>query len=132
MSGRFLRVGAVLMMLMLLLTACKKQEEPTTPRYAIWEMDVHDVLVTVLESQPVQVRARVTGVLGDGCTELNKVAQARQGNRVTVKVTAKRDLDLICAQHIQRFDETITLEGTYPPGEYTLAVNGLNRSFAIR
>jgi inhibitor of cysteine peptidase len=92
---------------------------------------VDAVDVKLLESFPVQVHARVQGVLGDGCTEIESVTQARAGGAVTVTILSKRPKDAMCTQIAKTYDETIALDGGFPPGSYTLRVNAHETTFRV-
>lgn len=94
-------------------------------------LPVEAVEVVVLESFPYQLRAQVRGYLPDGCTRIDQISQAREGNVITVTITTLRERDAICIQRIEPFDRTIPLEGGYLPGEYVLRVNGLERRFRL-
>jgi hypothetical protein len=48
-----------------------------------------------------------------------------------VTVTTMREKDMMCAQMIETFSQTITLEGDFPPGDYIVRVNGVEKSFKI-
>jgi hypothetical protein len=73
--------------------------------------------------------AHVTGVIGDGCSELHSVAQSRAGTTVTITVLRQRPRDAICTQIARLYDEVIRLEGSYPAGRYVVRVNGVERTF---
>ena len=74
--------------------------------------------------------ARVQGTLGSGCDFLYSLEQQRQGPIVTLGIlrSGAREGDVCAAIH-KEFDQTIALPGTFPPGEYTLRVNGFTRTF---
>jgi inhibitor of cysteine peptidase len=87
--------------------------------------------VLILESFPVQVHARLTGELGDACTELLPITQTRNGNRVRLTVQSQRPRDAVCAQVLRAFDEVVALAGPFPPGDYVLEVNDVATAFTV-
>jgi hypothetical protein len=103
---------------------------PTSPDLVTSPIQVDSVDVTVLESSPPQVAVQVQGVLGDGCSTLHSVAQQRVGNVVTVTILRERPRDAVCTQIAKLYDEVIRLDGTFPPGDYVLRVNSVEKPFS--
>ena len=83
------------------------------------------------DSAPARVVVAVDGVVGDSCNTLKGVKQERKGNTVTVTITAERKLGGVCQELAQLYQETIRLEGDFPPGEYTVNVNGVKEEFTV-
>jgi hypothetical protein len=102
---------------------------PTAPDPVIGQVHIERVDVRILESAPPQAVAHVEGVLGDGCTELHSVEQRRSGNAVEVTIRNQRPRDAICTMIAKLYQADIRLEGQYPPGQYTVKVNGVERAF---
>jgi inhibitor of cysteine peptidase len=94
-------------------------------------LPIESVDVVVLESFPYQLRAQVKGYLRDGCTRLDQITQAREGNVITVTITTLREQDAICTQAIEAVERTIPLAGSYLPGDYVLRVNTMERLFTL-
>jgi hypothetical protein len=88
-----------------------------------------DSVVVEVSGDPARPRARVKGVLGDGCSSLHSVSQTRAGNAVTITILRERPKDAICTQLARLYDETIPLDGSYPPGRYALRVNAFETAF---
>jgi len=109
--------------------------QPLTPApdapFAIEPIQIDQVDVLVMESFPVQVSAHITGVVGDGCSELHAVEQQRSGNVITITVTRRRRPADVCTMIAQLYDETLRLEGSFPAGDYTLKVNDVVKTFRI-
>jgi len=105
---------------------------PAAPDLEIAPIQVESVEVLVLESFPPQAAARVRGVVGDGCSTLHSVEQARSGSTVTLTILRERPAGAICTQIARLYDETIRLEGAFPPGRYVLRVNGLETVFTTQ
>jgi inhibitor of cysteine peptidase len=119
------------MVVALMLAACGSSTgtQPSGPRQVSPQIDSVEVLI--LESFPVQVNARVQGTLGDGCTSMGEMTQQRNGNEITVTITANHSGAETCTMIAQLLDETIPLEGEFPTGEYVLRVNGVEERFQV-
>ena len=104
---------------------------PIPPPAGVGLAPVAGVEVLLLESFPVQVQVVVTGDLPDPCTTIGPIAQARNGNAVTVTLPTVRDPDAFCAQVLVPFTETVPLAGEFPAGDYTVSVNGVERAFRV-
>lgn len=99
---------------------------PTTPKTIVRPIQVDSV--DVLLAPP---SAHVRGVIGDGCTELGSVRMQRSENTVSITIFSQRPQDAICIQIAQLYDATLTLPGDFPPGQYVLRVNGVEKTFAV-
>jgi len=104
-------------------------DNATTSGVEIGPIQVDSVEVQVLESSPPRAAAHVQGVIGDGCSELHSVEQERSGSTVNLTILRERPLDAVCIQIARLYDDTIPLEGTFPPGRYVLRVNSLETVF---
>jgi hypothetical protein len=105
------------------------QANPASRDLVVRPIQVETVDVLVLESSPPQATAHVRGWIGDGCSSLHSVAQERSGATVVLTILGQRPADAVCTQMAKLYDETIRLEGSFPPGRYVLRVNGLETSF---
>jgi hypothetical protein len=94
-------------------------------------MPIDSVEVQIRESQPVQVGVLVSGSLSDKCTTFHEAKQVRNGNTIELTITTMRPKDAMCAQMIEIYSNTFTLEGDFPPGDYIVRVNGVEKSFKI-
>ena len=103
---------------------------PATPDVVTEPIQIDRVDVAILESSPPQATALVQGVIGDGCSSVHSVTQQRTGNVVTVTILRERPREAICTQIAKLYDETIRLEGTFPPGDYVLRVNSVEKPFS--
>jgi hypothetical protein len=105
---------------------------PTTPPDALVTqsslLPVASIDLLILESFPVQVTARVRGHLPDGCTSIADVVQTRTGSTVEVTITTVRSGE-VCIQLVTPVTRNVRLEGAFPPGDYVLRVNGLEKPF---
>lgn len=94
-------------------------------------LPISAVDVRVLDSNPAQVEAVVQGDLADSCTEVGLITQERQGATITVTILVTRPADAVCAAVITSVEQTIPLDGEFPPGEYTLQVNDQTVTFTV-
>lgn len=93
---------------------------------------VDSVEIRFLESSPVQAQAVARGSLPDGCTQIDQIAQAREGNTFSVTITMARPADAICTQVLALFEEAIPLDVTGLSNDtYTVFVNGVSASFEL-
>lgn len=98
-------------------------------QFIIADMPINSIAVEILESFPLQVHIVVNGVLRDGCTTINEIAQQRHGDTIHVRITTKRPKDANCIQVIKEVSERIPLEGSFLPGRYKVIVNGVEKEF---
>lgn len=85
---------------------------------------IENVDAMILESLPAQVTLHVRGAQPDGCAFPVIVEQAREGNKVTVKIYRELPPDLLCTMVLLPYDENIQLDGTFDSGTYQIDVNG--------
>ena len=104
---------------------------PAAPDTLIEPIQIESVDVLVTQSSPPTVVAHVQGFLGDGCSTLHSVAQARSGNAITITILRERPRDAICTQIARLYDANIPLAGPFGPGRYLLRVNAFERAFTI-
>jgi hypothetical protein len=69
------------------------------------------------------------GVIG-GCSSLHSVEQARTGNAASSLMLRQRPANAICIQIARLYDDTIRLDGAFPPPRaYRVRVNGTETPF---
>jgi len=112
----------------LALAAC--HSTPATPPVApVIVRPIHiDSVEVVLEGAPA---AHVRGVIGDGCTEVSSVTQARTGAAIEITILGQRPSEAICTQIAKLYDAVLPLAGAFPAGVYVLKVNGVEATFAL-
>lgn len=108
--------------LVFLLTSCTMTTSTPTPRSGV--VTIERVEFVVLESYPLQVQAHITGYLGDGCTTLTGISQQREGHVITITVKAIHSGAEMCPAIAPMLDQSVMLEGSFTPGQYTVIVNG--------
>jgi hypothetical protein len=113
------------------LAACDRSS-PASSDLLIDPIQVDSVDVLVQESSPPQASAHVRGVIGDGCSSLHSVEQERSGTTVVLTILRQRPANAMCIQIARLYDDTIRLEGTFPPGRYVLRVNGVETPFTTQ
>jgi hypothetical protein len=112
-----------------------------TPAPQPWEPHPDDAALTrgeafldaaellILESFPLQIRLRLAGALPTPCHALRvAVAPPDANNVIAVEVYTVVDPEMICAQVLTEFDDSIPLgsfpTAEHPSGTYKVLVNG--------
>jgi inhibitor of cysteine peptidase len=138
---------AVLLAAGALLAACSTQPTLTpTPAFDIQppgvkatpgeairaKAQIDDIEILILESFPVQVNVMVHGNLPNGCATIDDIVQERIGQEFRVTITTVQPADVMCAEVLVPFEETISLDVVgLKAGTYTVNVNGVIRSFDL-
>lgn len=82
------------------------------------------------ESFPVQIDARVAGVLPNDCTQIDSVVAQQADTTFNIVVTTLQAPGTDCGQAEVPFEEVVALNvNGLPAGTYTVSVNGLEGSF---
>lgn len=116
----------------LVVTEKTASETPEPPGdFIIREIPISSIEVLILESVPYQIHLHVTGNFQDGCSALHDVTHKREGNTVTVSITSERPKDAFCTLNTPSYDDVISLEGGFLPGDYTVLVNGMHENFTL-
>lgn len=126
----------------LMLAACEPVATPTLSpgvgggaTEVVEPMQINDVQVirTGADTGLPQPAAVIEGLIGDSCNALDSVTQSRDANVISIQINVRRTTDPneACAELAQMYNETLPLEGEFPPGDYTLLVNGTARTFSI-
>jgi hypothetical protein len=77
-----------------------------------------------LESFPVQIMLILSGNMPTPCHSLRAIVhEPDEANNIEVEIYSVADPGAICAQVLHSFEVRIPL-GSYPPGHYTVSVNG--------
>lgn len=101
------------------------------PGMVVEPIQIDSVVVTVGTGEPVEVTARITGVIGDGCAQLLPVRQSRQGSAIAIDIERRRPRGAICILIGKLYDQTHRLPGEFPSGDYELRVNGRAYPFRV-
>lgn len=122
--------------LVLVVAACGDDETGDTPTTVPFVSGptptITDVSFAYLESLPVQVRATVTGDLPTPCHGLSThVAPEADGQVAVVMTITQPPADVVCAQVITPFSETLDL-GSFAPGDYTMLLGGVEYPFTVQ
>lgn len=123
-----MRMLFVLLLVPLLMACSSSGGTGNQPR---GQLNIDSIEIRIAESSPVQVFANVKGSLGDGCTSLGAITQKRSGNTIDVTVGVNHSGAQVCTAIAQLVDQNIQLEGEFPPGNYTVRVNGMERTFTV-
>jgi hypothetical protein len=114
--------------LLLALAACHSDPQaPTDPQVIVRPIQIDSVQV-VTEGAPA---AHVRGIVGDGCTEISAVTQARTGASIEITILSTRPAEAICSQIAKVYDAVLPLTGPFPAGAYVVKVNGVEAQFAL-
>ncbi|HZW03616.1 MAG TPA: hypothetical protein VFF68_06805 [Anaerolineaceae bacterium] len=93
---------------------------------------VEELDVLLLESFPLQANAIVRGQLRDGCTEVDRVESARDGNTFHIRVFTRRPAEGLCTQALVPFEAHVALDILgLPAGEYTVQAYDVSRTFTL-
>ncbi|WP_048124017.1 protease inhibitor I42 family protein [Methanosarcina lacustris] len=112
--------------------SANESQNTSTEEYTSGVANVGSIEIMTLESFPVQIQVIAEGYLPDGCTEIDGIKTETEGNTFNINITTKRPKDAMCTQAIESFTETIPLEVQgLRAGNYTVNVNGVNRSFEL-
>lgn len=94
--------------------------------------NVESIQILMLESFPVQVNARMRGILSDGCTTIDQINTERSGNDFTITVTTFRPADAVCTEAVVPFDEVVALDVLgLNAGTYNVTANGVSGTFTL-
>jgi hypothetical protein len=99
----------------------------------VGEATVTSINILLMESFPLQGKAVLVGTLPDACTEISEVTTIRSGNTFRVRAFTQRPADLLCAQVVTPFSETISLDiYGLPAGIYVVtAGGGVSKTFEL-
>jgi len=119
----------------LALAAASTLATPAEQQDGSYSYPIQVTSVTVQSSggSPQQVTLDVEGVVGDGCTRVDKVVQwrERETNLLVVRILGRHSGAQICTMIAQLYHDTTLLDGPLPPGDYTVDVNGVTRALHI-
>jgi len=85
---------------------------------------IEKIETQISASLPATVTMQVRGYQPDGCKFPVQVQQTRVGDKVTVKIFRLVPKDVLCTMELNPYNETITLDGTFESGTYTVDANG--------
>ena len=134
-------IGAVVIIVIaaagyLLLTRSSDQEvmgdNTNVEEFTFAEAHVDEIEIEVLETFPLEVRVTAKGSLSDACTEIDEIVTEQIDDIFFTSITTKRPKEAMCAQVVQDFEETFSLdvEGL-EKGIYTVDVNGITDIFEL-
>jgi hypothetical protein len=112
--------------------AVQESEQPVAqPQGYEFPIQINSVEVQTRGSDPTYASIIVDGVVGNGCTRLERIEHGRDGNRVSVSILGFNSGDPVCTMVALTFQDNIGLEGTFGPGDYVVDVNGVTRNFHV-
>ncbi len=93
---------------------------------------VESVEIQTLESFPVQINVRFTGVLPNACTTIDDMVAAQEGSTFNVAVTTLQEPGESCPAGEVPFEEILPLDvNGLDAGSYAVSVNGVQGSFNL-
>ena len=93
--------------------------------------NIFRVDVNVMESDPRQISLEVEGEHPDGCEYPVLVGQTRQGNTIDIEVYREVPADVFCPMILKPYKGTISLDGAFESGAYTINVNSHSQAIDI-
>ena len=78
-----------------------------------------------------QISLDVEGEHPDGCEYPVLVDQARRGNTIDIAVYRNVPADVVCPMILKPYRGTITVEGAFESGEYTINVNSHSQTVKV-
>ena len=93
--------------------------------------NIFRVDVKVMESDPMQISLEVEGEHPDGCEYPVLVGQTRQGNTINIEVYREVPADVFCPMILKPYKGTISLDGAFETGAYTINVNSHSQAIDI-
>ena len=75
-------------------------------------------------------QAYVEGEIGDGCSQLDSIMQARTANTVAITATLRRQGQQ-CTMVMQYLNRWVPLDGSFAPGEYIVTANSAAVTFRL-
>ncbi len=103
---------------------------PQSREYLI-QIDRVDVQVQHTPSGQGIVGVAIEGVVGDGCSRLERIEQTREGNRINIRIVGYNSGDPVCTMIAQTYQDNIPVSGALDPGSYVVDVNGTVREFRV-
>lgn len=142
-TGNLLRIGAPMLIgvivLVILIASVgangtdsgDTSDGPPGGERQVERVKIEQLDVRIAESFPVQVFVDVRGYVPDPCWEPQEPVVDEQGPRFEIEIVAERAADEMCAQVIENYETTIGL-GSMDPGNYVVAVNGIEQEFEVQ
>ncbi len=93
--------------------------------------NIFRVEINLSPAQPTTISLEVEGEHPDGCEYPVIVDQARRGKIVDIEVYREVPVDVFCPMILKPYRDTISLDGNFEPGEYTINVNAHSQAIRI-
>jgi hypothetical protein len=103
------------------------------PDAVVSAADVDTISVTRVAGSQQRLILRITGLLHDGATQIQKISQQRVGNVIMVRVTTMRPKNSVARVALIPFERTVELDTAgMPKGEFVVTVNTLQTTAVLR
>lgn len=93
--------------------------------------NIFRVDVNFSESRPLRISLDVQGEHPDGCEYPVLVEQRRRGGTIDIEVYRNVPADVVCPMILKPYRDTISLEGAFESGDYTINVNSHSQAVRI-
>ena len=104
---------------------------PVDPGFEVVSFGIKSVQVEIVPGPQQRAIAHVTGSFGDSCGSIGPVRQSRSGKVVAVTMVGQHPTHAVCLPAITDRTTAVTLEGTFPRGNYVVTVNGVAAAFSV-
>lgn len=92
---------------------------------------VDEVILSIMESFPIQVSATVRGNLANGCVVLDEIKTPRDNDTFTLEFETHSEGEA-CTQALVPFKETVDLDvAGLPAGTYTVVAGDVSETFTL-
>jgi len=91
---------------------------------------IHEVKVSLLKSNPVQVGVYIKGGLRDGCTTFHNIELIREGHTINIKITTQHPQDVFCPAIYTYFEKDVNPGSDFITATtYSLNVDNYSTTF---
>ena len=87
--------------------------------------------VNVSRSKPMRINLEVEGEHPDGCEYPVIVGQTRRDKTIDIEVYREVPADVVCPMILKPYRDSISLDGSFEPGEYTINVNSHSQAVNV-
>lgn len=87
--------------------------------------------VNVSRSKPMRINLEVEGEHPDGCEYPVIVGQTRRDKTIDIEVYREVPADVVCPMILKPYRDSISLDGSFEPGEYTINVNSHSQAVSV-
>src|SRR6185295_3146093 len=104
---------------------------PVDPGFEVVTFGIKSVQIEIVPGSQPRAIAHVTATFSDSCGSIGGARQVRSGKALAVTLIGQRPTHAICLQVITDRTTAVTLEGTFPRGNYVVTINSVATSFSV-